>query len=224
MTGLTRRALATAGLAGLALALRAVPGAAQAPDATPAPSPSPPPAAEGDPAVQLVRALYEGIRAALKDGPGTVQSRLAATSEILTRTFDLPTMARRSIGSRFRNAPPERQSAIVEAFSRYFLAVYAVRLASAAGGTFEVQPASETREGGRLVRSKAGDAAGRDTEVNYLIGGSGRVTDVYLAGTVSEVGTMRAEFDPSLKAGGIDALETFLRQRTEQMLAPKPPG
>ena len=180
-------------------------------------------AQEADPAVALVRGLYDGVRAASILGP--VAARLEALAEPFARTFDYPAMMRLAYGgTRWSKVPEPRQAALVEVFTRFFNATYANRLSAAVGSSFEVQPASEPRGEGRLVRSRVTDPGGNVTAVDYVVGKGGRVTDVLLAGTVSEVASLRAEFDASVKGGGADRLEAYMRQRVEGMLAAKPPG
>lgn len=182
-------------------------------------------AQESDPAVALVRALYDGVRAASGAGTGTVAARLEALGDTFTRTFDYPAMLRLAYGgARWSKLPEPRQAALVQGFTRFFNATYASRLSAATGSRFEVQPASEARGEGRLVRSRVTDPGGNVTAVDYVVGKDGRVADVLLAGTVSEVGNLRTEFDTPIKAGGADRLEAYLRQRVEGMLAAKPPA
>lgn len=178
-----------------------------------------------DPAVALVNGLYDGVRLAAAAGPVPVATRLDLLGDALNRTFDYPAMMRLAYGgSRWGRLPAERQARLVETFTRFFNTVYANRLSAAAGSSFEVQPASEARGEGRLVKSRVTDASGNATNVDYVVGKSGRVTDVLLAGVVSEVGNLRSEFDGPIKSGGADALEAHMRARTEAMLAPKPGG
>jgi len=57
--------------------------------------------------------------------------------------------------------------------------------------------------------------------LNYLLrdfGGSWRVVDIYLSGTVSELASRRAEFTTLLRDGGAPRLEAELKRRTETLL------
>jgi hypothetical protein len=61
-------------------------------------------------------------------------------------------------------------------------------------------------------------APGRTVQINYLVRG-GRVIDVYLNGTVSDLATRRDEFASILAGGGgADALVKTLRERTATLL------
>jgi phospholipid transport system substrate-binding protein len=178
--------------------------------------------AADDPAVATVRTLYGSFEAALKAGPGDVRTRASAIGPTLAETMDFPAMVRLAVGPRWQGFTPEQQAALTEAFGQYFTATYATRLAQAAGGTFTVKPDAEAREANRLVQSEATNAEGDSSQVDYLVGPSGRIRDVYLNGDVSEVAVLRGSFAAPLTSGGADELLKFLRERTAGMLAAKP--
>ena len=173
-----------------------------------------------NPAVARIKTFYDAVQA-VTTGPQAAdpKARFAALSEPVANTFDLTAMARLAIGPQWSKIPVAKQSALQEAFGRYFVATYASRLGGVSGGRFEVTPATEPRTGGRLVRTKVIDGGGRETPVDYLVGPEGKVVDLYLSGTVSELAALRAQFDPVLKSGGPDGLEANLRQRAEKALS-----
>jgi phospholipid transport system substrate-binding protein len=53
--------------------------------------------------------------------------------------------------------------------------------------------------------------------INYLVRG-GRVIDVYLNGTISDLAMRRDEFSSIITSGGADALIKRLRERTQSLL------
>ena len=74
------------------------------------------------------------------------------------------------------------------------------------------------RGGGELVKTQLIQPGGRTVQINYLVRG-GRVVDVYLNGTVSDLATRRDEFASILAGGGgADALVKALRAKTETLL------
>lgn len=167
-----------------------------------------------DPAVARIQAFYDSLQAAMKDVTDPKQ-RLAAVSEAMMRTFDIAAITRLSIGPQWSKIPADKQSALQEAFGRYFTATYASQLGKMAGGRFEVMPKTEQRAGGRLVRTRVIDPEGKATPVDYVVNAEGRVVDIYLGGTVSMLAARRSEFDATLKSGGPEALEVHLRKRAE---------
>ena len=167
-----------------------------------------------DPAVARIQAFYDSLQAAMTGAPDPKQ-RLAAVSEAMMRTFDIAAITRLAIGPQWSKIPDARQTALQEAFGRYFTATYATQLGKMGGGRFEVLSKTEQRAGGRLVRTRVIDAEGKATPVDYVVNAEGRVVDIYLGGTISMVAARRSEFDAALKAGGPDALEAHLRKRAE---------
>ncbi|MEH3144967.1 MAG: ABC transporter substrate-binding protein [Methylobacterium frigidaeris] len=176
--------------------------------------------AAGDAAVALVETLIASFQEALKQPD--VRGRAALLAEPLATSFDLPAMLRLAIGTRWKDIPADKQAALTEAFGPYLTATYATRLSAAAGSKFAVQPKSEARGQGRLVQSTVTDPSGDASPVDYVIGPDGKITDVFLQGTVSEAGTLRTGFGEPLKEGGPDALLAHLRKTTETMLAARP--
>lgn len=175
-----------------------------------------------DPAVAAVQSFYDAVQSATA-GPQAddPKARFAALSDPVTRTFDIGAMTRLVVGPQWSKIPPAKQTALQDAFGRYFIATYANRIGAIKGGRFEVSPKTDQRTTGKLVRTKVIDAAGRETPVDFLVGPENKVVDLYLAGTVSELAALRALFDSALKSGGADGLEADLRQRADKILGGK---
>lgn len=201
-----RAGLVAAGLAAISVVLSPAIGPARAAE---------------DAAVASVKRMTDAFQEALKrpDVPGRVE----VLSGPMAQAFDLPAMLRLAVGTRWKDIPAAKQAALVEAFGPYLTATYATRLSAATGGRFTVQPKSEPRGSGRLVRSTVTEASGDESPVDYVTNAEGRITDVYLQGTVSEAGTLRTNFGDQLKSGGPDGLLEFLRKSTATMLAATPP-
>ena len=178
--------------------------------------------AADDPAVAAISRVYANFETALKDAPKDVKARAASIGGPLSETFDFPAMVRVAVGAKWKTFTPEQQGALTEAFGRYFTATYATRLAQAAGGKFTVKPQSDARGPNRVVQTEVANKDGDTSQVDFLLNPESRVQDVYLNGNVSEVASLRGSFAEPLKAGGADALLTFMRDRTTGMLAAKP--
>jgi len=89
-----------------------------------------------------------------------------------------------------------------------------------------VEPQSEARSTGRIVRTKLVPTSGDPVVLNYLMRGAGKdwtVVDVYLTGTISELAARRTEFAALLKSGGPNALIESLRQQADRLLHPPKP-
>jgi phospholipid transport system substrate-binding protein len=172
-----------------------------------------------DPSVAGIKALYDSLQSAMASGQTSdPKQRVSALSEPVMRMFDIPSMTRIAVGPHWSSIPPAKREALQDAFGRYFVASYASRLGQAAGGRFEVMPKSARRARGHLVRTRVIDAHGKATPVDYLVSADGKIIDVYLKGTISELASYRSDFDAALKTGGPDALEANLRKRTDALM------
>lgn len=176
----------------------------------------------GDPAVKPVRAFYDSLLAVMKQAKELgVRGRYDRLAAPIRATFDLAAMTRIAVGPDWSAIPSEAQSALVDGFTRMTIATYANRFDGYSGERFEVEPESEARPTGRIVRTRLIQSNGEPIALNYLLRDSGagwKAVDVYLTGTISELATRRAEFAALLKSGGPSTLIDSLRQKTDALL------
>jgi phospholipid transport system substrate-binding protein len=191
-------------------------------------APAPACAQSGDPSVQTVRAFYDALLPVMKKaGELGIEGRYDKLGAPIRAAFDLPAMTRIAVGPAWSSIPPEQQAKLVDGFERMTIATYANRFDGYAGERFEVEPASDERPTGRLVRTRLVPASGEAVILNYLLRSNGtqwKIVDVYLTGTISELATRRAEFSAILKAGGPAALADSLRQQAEKQMHPPRDG
>jgi phospholipid transport system substrate-binding protein len=97
---------------------------------------------------------------------------------------------------------------------------YASQIDDYSGEKFVVDPQTvpETRGGGEIVKTRLQQSSGRTVVINYLVRG-GKVIDVYLNGTISDLATRRDEFASLIAAGGADGLVKRLHERTQTLLS-----
>ncbi len=176
----------------------------------------------GDPAARQIRAFCDSLVAVMKQARELgVRGRYEKLAAPIRTTFDLPAMTRIAVGSDWNSIAPEQQAALTDGFTRMTIATYASRFDSYSGERFEVEPISEARATGRIVRTKLLQSNGEAITLNYLMrdsGGSWKVVDVYLTGTISELATRRSEFAALLKSGGPNTLIESLQQKTEKLM------
>ena len=175
-----------------------------------------------DPAVAKIQTFYDTLLSVMQqaDKLGT-RGRYDKLAPAIHTAFDLTAMTRIAVGPGWNSISPEQQAALVENFSRMTIATYANRFDGYSGERFEVAPASEARNTGRIVRSKLIPSTGESVTLDYLMRGSGdtwRIVDVYLTGTISELATRRSEFSAILNSGGPNALIESLRRQTEKLM------
>lgn len=150
----------------------------------------------------------------------SVRERDKRFTPAITEAFDLPTMTRIAVGPPWTNFSATQQAAVRDGFAQFIIADYASQISNYSGESFVVDPQTSpaSRGGGEIVKTKLLQPGGRTVNINYLVRG-GRVIDVYLNGTVSDLATRRDEFASIIASGGADALIRRLRDRTQSLLA-----
>jgi phospholipid transport system substrate-binding protein len=177
-------------------------------------------AQSSSPAVTHIQAYYQQLMPTIQQaGRLSVRERDKRFTPAITSAFDLPTMTRLAVGPTWQTFSPGQQAAVRDAFARFIIADYASQVKDYSGESFAVdpKPVPEPRGGGEIVKTKLLQPGGRTVSINYLVRG-GRVIDVYLNGTISDLATRRDEFASIIASGGADALIKRLNDRTQKLL------
>jgi phospholipid transport system substrate-binding protein len=169
-----------------------------------------------------VQSLYDALLSTMKNGRTLGQSgRFTQLEPVIRRTFDIPSMARLSVGSSWASLTEAQRQQVTESFGRYISAIYADRFDSYAGQKLQVtgeQPAAA----GVMVRSQIVKTNGELVKVDYMMhrnGNSWLISDIYLDGAISEVATRHSEFAAILKSQGIDGLIAALNRKADILTA-----
>ena len=172
-------------------------------------------------AARRIQAYYQQLLPTLQQADRlSVRERDQRFTPAINSAFDLGAMTRYAAGPAWSSFSPSQQAAVREAFGRFLIADYASLVRDYSGESFVVEPqtAPEARGGGEVVKTKLIQAGGRNVTINYLVRG-GRVIDVYLNGTISDLATRRDEFSSILaEGGGADHLVQKLREKTQSLL------
>jgi phospholipid transport system substrate-binding protein len=134
-------------------------------------------------------------------------------------TFDVPFMARLSIGPTWYTLTPEQKRSATTAYGRYVGAVYAVRFDGYSGQKFEVL-GEERIKHGTLVKTQIIKASGEPVSINYVMHDNDiawQIRDVYIGDAISELATRRSEFAAILRSGGIGGLIASLNQKADAL-------
>ena len=165
-----------------------------------------------------VQGLYDVLLRTMKNGRTLGQSgRFTQLEPVIRRAFDIPSMARLSVGSSWATLSEAQRQQVTGSFGRYISAIYADRFDSYAGQKLRVtgeQPAAA----GVIVRSQIVKANGEPVNVDYMMRRNGNawlISDIYLDGAISEVATRRSEFAAILKNEGIDGLIAALNRKAD---------
>jgi phospholipid transport system substrate-binding protein len=177
---------------------------------------------EVDPATVPIRTFYDSLLASMKQADQLgLRGRYDKLAPVIRSTFDLTAMTRIAVGPDWNAIPSDQQTALLDSFARMTIATYANRFDGYSGQSFEIDPEVQTRNTGRIVRTKLLRPPEEPVTLSYLMRASGdtwKIVDVYLSGTISELATQRSEFTAILKAGGASALIESLRQQIERLM------
>lgn len=167
-----------------------------------------------DPGQDAIQGFHGALLTLMKSG-GNHAARARAIAPVIDRTFDIPLMARLSVGPAWPTIPAPQQAALVQAFRNLTIAQYAKNFNSYGGEKF-IMGTVETRGTDKLVRTTLN--SGRTNELlNYRLRQSGaqwKIVDVYYRSAISQLATRRADFDRVMKNGGATALIGHLNRLT----------
>jgi phospholipid transport system substrate-binding protein len=172
-----------------------------------------------DPAVAQIQGFYDALMASMKSG-GTAKSRYDRLKPAVEKAFDLQAMTATAIGPSWATASDADKKALTDAFARMTIANYAKNFDSYSGEKFTVEPASIARGSDHFVKSALKTSS--DTiAFNYRmhqVGSDWKITDVLLAGNISQMAQKRSDFAATLAAGGPQGLAKKMNALTDQML------
>lgn len=160
-----------------------------------------------DPAVQVIEALDNGLIATMKAG-GAQAGRARVIAPVVDRAFDIPLMARLSVGLPWTSFSPAEQAGVTGAFRAMMIAQYAANFDDYSGEKITVTGPAETRGGDKFVKTML-TGKGVSEAINYRLretGGQWRVIDVYYRNAISQLATRRSDFAAVVAKGGAQAL------------------
>ncbi len=186
---------------------------------------SPPAAAQtamaqgADPASAQVQGFYEVLLASMKAG-GSAKSRYEKLKPAVEKAFDLPAMTAIAVGPGWTSFSDADKKMLIEAFARMTIANYAKNFDSYDGETFTVEPVSIARGNDHFVKSNL-KTSKETIAFNYRlhqVGAEWKITDVYLAGNISQMAQKRSDFAGTLAASGPQGLAKRINALADQML------
>ena len=175
-----------------------------------------------DPAAR-VNGFYEVLLNTMENAKQLgLKGRYDKLAPVLSKTYDLATMAKTAVGPGWSEFTPEQQRELVKAFTSMTIATYASRFDDYAGEQLEVTQTADQPNGDKIVKTQITQSNGKTVALNYLmrkVGSEWKIQDVYLNGAISELATRRAEFGAILKSGGPDALISSLTRQADKLLS-----
>jgi phospholipid transport system substrate-binding protein len=174
----------------------------------------------GDSASAQVQGFYDTLLASMKSG-GTAKSRYEKLKPVVDKAFDLPAMTATAVGPGWAALPDADKKALTDAFGRMTIANYAKNFDSYGGEKFIVEPASVTRGSDHFVKSSM-KTANETIAFNYRLhqlGSDWKITDVYLAGNISQMAQKRSDFASTVASGGAQGLVKQINALADKMLS-----
>ncbi len=176
-----------------------------------------------DPAESQVDGFYGVLLSTMQQGQQLgLKGRYDKLAPVLSKTYDLASMAKTAVGPSWSEFAPQQQRDIVKAFTRMTIATYASRFDDFSGEQFVVAQTVDQPGGNKIVKTRIIQSNGKTVALNYLMHKSGaewKITDVYLDGAISELAARRSEFGSILKSGGPDGLINSLTRQGDKLLA-----
>jgi phospholipid transport system substrate-binding protein len=167
-------------------------------------------AADADPAAAQIQTFYDALLDSMKHGKQLgLNGRYEKLKPAVEQAYDLPLMTSLVVGSNWSTLSAGDQKDLINAFERMTIANYAKNFDNFSGEKFTVDPAVLTRGVDKVVQSKL-VTGNQSIPFNYRMrqssGGTWKIVDVYLNGTISELATRRSDFGSTLANGGAPAL------------------
>jgi phospholipid transport system substrate-binding protein len=164
-----------------------------------------------------LRDLHNALEAAMRAGRTTPFSqRFDTLAPVLDQVFDLKTVLRVSIGSRWEGMDDDVRRRLLKAYRRFTVATYVANFDKYDGEHFEILPGARDAGTDRIVGTEIVTEAGEHLRLDYVMrddNGTWRAVDVLLEGSISRVAVQRSDFRRILAKGDADALIASLRRK-----------
>jgi phospholipid transport system substrate-binding protein len=169
---------------------------------------------------EVVRQFYGELLDVMKNAGGLgAKGRYQKLEPVVLRAFDVPFMARLSVGPLWARLTPEQKRRAAQAYARYITATYATRFDDYAGEQFQVLGEQQIKHG-TLVKTHIIKSNGEPVSINYVLHDNDiawQIRDIYLSGSISELATRRSEFALILRSSGIDGLIASLNKKADEL-------
>ena len=180
---------------------------------------SPLPASAAGPS-DTIRSFYTVLLDTMRQAQQLgARGRYQKLESVVFRTFDVPYMAKLSIGPGWNALTPEQKKQAAHAYGRYIAATYASRFDGYSGERLEVLGEQKIRRG-TMVQSRIVKSDGEPVAINYMVHDNTvgyQIRDVYVTGAISELATKRSEFATILRTNGIDGLIASLNKKADDL-------
>ena len=147
------------------------------------------------------------------------KGRYQQLEPIVHRLFDVPYMAKLSIGPSWARLATDQKRRAALAYGRYITALYTTRFDGYSGERFEVFGEQQIKHA-TMVKTRIVKSNGEPVSINFVLHDNDhawQVRDIYLDSAISELATRRSEFAQVLRTSGIDALIDSLNRKADDL-------
>ena len=147
------------------------------------------------------------------------KGRYQQLEPIVHRLFDVPYMAKLSIGPPWARLATDQKRRAAQAYGRYITALYTTRFDGYSGERFEVFGEQQIKHA-TMVKTRIVKSNGEPVSINFVLHDNDhawQVRDIYLDSAISELATRRSEFAQVLRTSGIDALIDSLNRKADDL-------
>ena len=157
-----------------------------------------------------VESLHEALIGVMKQAEALgYEGRARTLRPIVPACYDIAFMARKSVGSHWKNLSEEEQARFVDKFADMTVAHYAGRFVGYSGEQFETLGQEDGVGETRVVKTRLVRPGDEAVLLDYRLHRTGdgwRIIDVYFNGTISELALRRSEYSTLLKREGFASL------------------
>ncbi|CAO3424866.1 ABC transporter substrate-binding protein [Azospirillum doebereinerae] len=170
------------------------------------------------PVIRLNQAMLDLMKSG---GREPAWSRLQRFLPVMQETFALETTLRVVAAPYFDQASEAEQRQALDAFTRRSAAQYVDRFDSYEGQTIDIVGERPGPRGTTLADTNLKKPDKPPVRLTYVLrqeGNGWKILDVLAKGTISQVAAQRADFQASLRSGGLQGLTRDLNANTEHLL------
>ncbi len=171
----------------------------------------------------VVRRFNDALLSILKDGPALgYAGRFERLQPVMRDTFDIPFMAEKVLGTKWKDLSDTDQKRWRELFGEFTVANYAANFDAFTGQQFDIVGEEPSANDTVLVKSLVKSPGHDDVDLTYRLhqaGGGWRIMDVFLKGTVSELALRRSDYSSVLERDGFGGLAEVVRSRIADLAA-----
>jgi phospholipid transport system substrate-binding protein len=176
-------------------------------------------------AKRVVEDLHQALLGVMKEASALgYEGRFSRLEPVLSKSFDTPFMAQKSVGRHWKELGDEEKQRLVETFGRFTTANYAGRFDGYSGQRFETRQQEPSTRGTVIVHSRLVEPDGEEIQLNYRLRPleeNWKIIDVYLNGTISELALRRSQYSTMIERKGFDALLKALDERISELSSGK---